>query len=126
MKYSELIPKLEEKFPDLKGKFSLKIFPYGAKCRVYINLNEPNIINYIELRLYQEQILLAQPKSFLKTTRYVSKYTQQQKCRKSFYEVKRVVNYINRELICRDKTKKIEKLPKYKNWQLVTKYGFSI
>lgn len=124
MNYLEVIPKLEERFPYLKGMFSLKILPYGGKCRIYINLKKPNIINYIELRMYNNEVLLAQPKSFLKTNEYVSKYTQQQKCKKSFYEVKSIVNYINRELISRSKTRSIEKSPKYKNWKALTKYGF--
>lgn len=124
MRYSELIPKIEERFPELKGMLTIKEFPYGAKCRLYVNLKEPHIINYIDLRLYKDKILLAQPKSFLKTNNvYVSKYIQQQKCKKSFYKVKDIVNYINRELICRSKTKSLEKSSKYKSWALLTEYG---
>lgn len=124
MKYSEVIPKLEEKFPELTGRFSLKMLTSGGACRVYINLKQPEIITYVELRLYHDQVLLAQPKSFLKTNQYVSKYTEKQKTRKCFYEAKNIVNYINRELICRGKTKKLEKTPKYKDWVSLTQYGF--
>lgn len=125
MNYSELIPKLEEKFPELKGKFTIKTFPFGAKCRLYINFNEPHIINYIELRLYKDSILLAKPKSFLKpNNEYVTKYNEMQKCKKTFYKVKGIVNYINRELISRSKAKSLEKSPKYKNWTTLTEYGF--
>ena len=124
MKYSEVIPKLEEKFPELTGRFSLKMLPSGGKCRIYINFKKPNIVSYVESKLYQDQVLLAQPKSFLKTDKYVSKYTEQQKTRKYFYESKNIVNYINRELICRGKTRKLEKTPKYKDWVLATQYGF--
>lgn len=124
MKYSEVIPKLEEKFPDLSGKFSLKVLPMGGNCRIYINLNQPDIITYIQLRLYQDNVLLAQPKSFLKTEKYISRYTELQKTRNTFYKAKDIVNYINRDLICRGKTKKLEKTPKYKEWISLTKYQF--
>lgn len=124
MKYSEVIPKLEEKFPELSGRFSLKILPLGGNCRIYINLNKPDVITYIQLRLYNDNVLLAQPKSFLKTDKYISKYTEMQKTRREFYTAKDVVNYINKELICRGKTKKIEKTPKYKEWTILTAYNF--
>lgn len=124
MNYSEIIPKLEEKFPELSGKFSLKLLPLGGNCRVYINFNKPDIITYIELRLYNDKILLAQPKSFLRTEKYISKYTQMQKTRDTFYRAKDVVNYINKELICRGKTKKLEMSHKYREWVSSTAYKF--
>ena len=116
MNYLEVIPKLEERFPDLSGKFSLRVLPLGGKCRIYINLSKPDVITYIDMKLYKDKVLLAQPKSFLKTARYISKYTELQKTRNTFYKAKDVVNYINKELICRGKTKKLEKSPKYKEW----------
>lgn len=124
MKYLEVIPKLEEKFPELSGKFSLKLLPMGGNCRIYINLNNADVITYINLRLYNDTVLLAQPKCFLKTQKYISKYTEMQKTRNSFYVAKDIVSYINKELICRGKTKKLEKSPKYKEWSLLTAYNF--
>lgn len=124
MKYSEVIPKLEEKFPELSGKLSLKLLPMGGNCRIYINLNKPDVITYIHLRLYHDTVLLAQPKSFLKADRYISKYTEMQKTRHAFYTAKDMVAYINKELICRGKTKKLEKSPRYKEWTSLTAYNF--
>lgn len=124
MKYSEIIPKLEERFPDLSGKFSLKLLPLGANCRIYINFEKPDIITYVELRLFNDKVLLAKPKCFLKTEKYISKYTEMQKTRDTFYKAKDVVNYINKELICRGKTKKLEMTPKYKEWVSATTYKF--
>lgn len=124
MKYLEVIPKLEEKFPELCGKFTLKLLPFGGYCRVYINFNKPSVITYIELKLYNDKVLLAKPKSFLKSDKYISKYTEMQKTRDSFYKAKNIVNYINRELIYRGKTKKLEMSPKYKEWVSLTQYRF--
>lgn len=124
IKYYDLIPKLEERFPELKGKFSLKIRNGGDKYRVYINLGNANIITYIELRMYRDYILLAQLRCFLKSDKYISKYKENQKTKKYFYRGKNIVNYINRELICRGKAKKLEKSPKYKEWKKVTQISF--
>lgn len=124
MNYLEVIPKLEEKFPELSGKFSLKLLPLGGNCRIYINLSKPDVITYAELRLYKDKVLLAQPRSFLKTEKYVSKYTELQKTRNTFCKARDIVNYINKELICRGKTKKLENSFKYKEWTSCTSYKF--
>lgn len=124
MKYLDLIPELEEKFPELKGKFSLRLNPLGGDCRVYINLGNHEVINYLNLRLYNEKVLLAIPKSFLNTKDYVSKYIEKQKTRKCFYKTKSIALYINKDLICRGKAKKLEKTSKYKSWKTITRTGF--
>ena len=124
MKYLDLIPELEEKFPELKGKFSFRLNTMGGGCRIYVNLDNHEIINYLDIRLYNDTVLLAIPKTFLKRKDYTSKYTEKQKTRSCFYKTKSIATCINKELICRGKAKKLEKTPKYKSWKLVTKTGF--
>ena len=64
MKYLDLIPELEDKFPELKGKFSFRLNTMGGGCRIYVNLDNHEIINYLDIRLYNDTALLAIPKTF--------------------------------------------------------------
>ena len=121
MNCNEVVDALQERFPEYKKNIFLKRI--HGKNRIYI-YQSPNVMSYIELRVYKDTITLATPKVFYKSNKYLTRYQQQQKTRKYFYKTKMMVDYINRDLICRNKMKKLEKMPKFKEWQKDTAVGF--